>query len=113
VRQEVPTGVTVLRLVFPTTEDSDYMDMPDATTTQALEAITEILEQQEENLELVGKQEWMEKQLSKDNLKVPLSDIESIETKMFENYFQQGAKTMGSTTKEIWHFAIAGTTKAT
>jgi hypothetical protein len=48
VKQDVPTGMTVLRLVLPTTEDSYYMDMPDATTTQALEAIMEILEQQEE-----------------------------------------------------------------
>jgi hypothetical protein len=60
VKQEVPTGVTVLRLVLPTTEDSYYMDMPNATTAQALEAIMEILEQQEENLQLVGKQVWME-----------------------------------------------------
>jgi hypothetical protein len=30
VKQEVPTGVTVLRLVLPTTEDSYYTDMPDA-----------------------------------------------------------------------------------
>jgi hypothetical protein len=37
VKQEVPTGVTVLRLVLPTTEDSYYMDMPDTTTAQALE----------------------------------------------------------------------------
>jgi protoporphyrinogen oxidase len=58
VKQEAPTGVTVLRLVLPTTEDSYYTDMPDATTAQALEAIMEILEQQEENLKLVGKQEW-------------------------------------------------------
>jgi hypothetical protein len=56
VKQEVPTGMTVLCLVLPTTEDSYYMDMPNATTTQALEAIMEILEQQEENLKLVGKQ---------------------------------------------------------
>jgi hypothetical protein len=29
---------------------------------------------------------------------------------MFESYFQQGTKTVGAITKEIWHFAIAGTT---
>jgi hypothetical protein len=101
VKQEVPTGVTVLNLVLPTTEDSYYMDMPDATTAQALEAIMEILDQQEENLKLVGKQEWMEEWLSKDNPQVPLSGIEKFERKMFDNYFQQGIKTVGSNTKEI------------
>jgi hypothetical protein len=109
VKQEVPTGVTVLRLALPTTEDSYYTDMPDATTAQALEAIMEILEQQEENLELVGKQEWMEEWSSKDNPKVPLSGIEKVEKKMFDNYFQQGVETVGNTTKEIWRFAISGT----
>jgi hypothetical protein len=29
---------------------------------------------------------------------------------MFESYFQQGTKTVGGSIKEIWHFAIAGTT---
>jgi hypothetical protein len=110
VKQEVPTGVTVLHLVLPTTEDSYYTDMPSATTAQALEAIMEILEQQEEDLKLVGKQEWMEEWLSNDNPQVPLSGIEKIESKMFDNYFQQGVETVGSNTKEIWHFAILGTT---
>jgi hypothetical protein len=43
VKQEVPTGMTVLRLVLPTTEDSYYTDMPDTTTAQALEVIMESL----------------------------------------------------------------------
>jgi hypothetical protein len=102
VKQEVPTGVTVVRLVLPTTESSYYTDMPNATTAQALEAIMEILEQQEENLKLVGKQEWMEEWLSNDNPQVPLSGIEKIKSKMFDNYFQQGLETVGSNTKEIW-----------
>jgi hypothetical protein len=102
VKQEVPTGVIILRLVLPTTEDSYYTDMPEATTAQVLEAIMEILEQQEENLELVGKQEWTEEWPSKDNPKVPLSGIEKVEKKMFDNYFQQGVETVGNTTKEIW-----------
>jgi hypothetical protein len=109
VKQEVPTGVTVLCLMLPTTEDSYYMDMPDATIAQALKAIMEILEQQEENLQLVGKQEWMEEWPSKDNPQVPLSGIEKIERKMFDNYFQQGVETVGGSTKEIWRFAISGT----
>jgi hypothetical protein len=28
---------------------------------------------------------------------------------MFNNYFQQGVETVGSSTKEIWRFAISGT----
>jgi hypothetical protein len=38
-------------------QQSYYTDMPDATTAQALKAIMEILEQQEENLKLVVKPE--------------------------------------------------------
>jgi hypothetical protein len=54
--------------VFPTaTEENYYTDTLDATTTQALEVFIEILEQQEENLELASKQEWMEEWLSKNN----------------------------------------------
>jgi hypothetical protein len=98
VKQEVPTGMTVLRLVLPTT-DCYYTDMPNATTAQALEAIMEILKQQEENLKLVGKQEWMEEWSSNDNPQVPLSGIKKIKMKMFDNYFQQGIKTVGSNTK--------------
>jgi hypothetical protein len=37
VKQDVPTSMTVLHLVLPTTEDKYYMDMPNATTVQALE----------------------------------------------------------------------------
>jgi hypothetical protein len=108
------TRVTVLRLVLPTTEDSYYTDMPNATTAQALEGIMEILEQQEENLKLVGKQEWMEEWPSKDNPQVPLSGIEKVKRKMFNNYFQQGVEAVGNSTKEIWCFAISGvSTKAT
>jgi hypothetical protein len=59
-KQELPTGVTVLRLVFPMTDDSHYMDLPEATTEQALDTIIRIIKYQEENLELVGNQEWME-----------------------------------------------------
>jgi hypothetical protein len=69
----------------------------------------EILEQQEENLKLVSKQEWMEEWPTNDSLQVPLSQIKKIESKMFDDYFQQGVKTVGSNTKEIWRFAISGT----
>jgi hypothetical protein len=96
-------------LVLPTTEDKYYTDMPNTTTAQALQTIIEIPEQPEENLKLVGKQEWMEEWLPTDSLCIPLSDIERIDTKMFQSYFQQGTKTVGAITKEIWHFAIAGT----
>jgi hypothetical protein len=43
VKEEVLRGMTVLRLVLPTTEDKYYMDMPNATTAQALETIIKIL----------------------------------------------------------------------
>jgi hypothetical protein len=51
----------------------------------------------------------MEEWSSKDNPKVPLSGIEKVEKKMFDNYFQQGIETVGNTTKEIWQFVISGT----
>jgi hypothetical protein len=43
VKREALTGMTVLHLVFPTTDKSCYMDMPNATTAQALKVIVEIL----------------------------------------------------------------------
>jgi hypothetical protein len=91
VKQGVPTGMTVLCLVLPTTEDSYYTDMPNATTVQALEAITEILEQQE-NLKLVGKQEWMEEWPSKDNPQVPLSGIEKIKGRCLITIFNKASR---------------------
>jgi hypothetical protein len=50
------------------TEDNYYMDLDNATTKQALESILDILENQEEGLALVGKQEWMENWSKQDNL---------------------------------------------
>jgi hypothetical protein len=60
VKQDMPTGVTVLRLVFPMAHDDYYADLDNATTEQALESILDILENKEEGLALIGKQEWME-----------------------------------------------------
>jgi hypothetical protein len=100
VKEEVLRGMTVLCLVLPTTEDKYYMDMPNATTAQALKTI----------IKIVGKQEWMEEWSPDDNLCIPLSNIRKIKTKMFESYFQQGTETVGAITKEIWQLTIAGTT---
>jgi hypothetical protein len=36
------------------------MDLDNATTEQSLETILDIMENQEEGLALIGKQEWME-----------------------------------------------------
>jgi hypothetical protein len=47
VKQDVPIGVTVLRLVFLVTKDNYYVDLDDAITEQELESILEILENQE------------------------------------------------------------------
>jgi hypothetical protein len=44
VKQDIPTGATVLRLVFPMTNNDYYADLDDATTDQALETILDILE---------------------------------------------------------------------
>jgi hypothetical protein len=81
VKQEVPTGVTVLRLVLPMTVNN-YMDFDNATTEQALESILDILEYQEEGIALVGKQEWMETWKKQDNLCTLLSNIGEIKQDM-------------------------------
>jgi hypothetical protein len=60
VKQELLTGVIVLWLVFPMTDESIYADLPKATTKQALDTVIRIIKYQEENLALVGNQEWME-----------------------------------------------------
>jgi hypothetical protein len=104
----VPTSVTVLQLVFPMTKDDHYMDLFDATTKQALESILDILENQEEGLALVGKQEWMENWTKQDTPHTQLSEISEIEQDMLMNYFQQGSEKVGGSTKEVWHFATAG-----
>jgi hypothetical protein len=110
VKQEVPIGVTVLRLVLPMTKDDYYMDLDDATTKQVLESILEILENQEEGIALVGKQEWMETWSKQDNPRVLLSDIQEIEEATLMNYFQQGTEKVGENNKEVWRFAISGST---
>jgi hypothetical protein len=110
VKQEVPIGVTVLRLVLPMTKDDYYMDLDDATTEQVLESIIEILENQEEGIALVGKQEWMEAWSKQDNPRILLSDIQEIEEPTLMNYFQQGTEKVGDNNKEVWRFAISGST---
>jgi hypothetical protein len=113
VKQNVPTGVTVLRLVLPKTEDDYYEDLDDATTEQALEAILDIMENQEEGLALVGKQEWMESWSKQDNPRIQLSDISELEQDMLTNYFQQGSEKVGGRNKEVWRFAVAGSSDTT
>jgi hypothetical protein len=110
VKQEVPIGVTVLRLVLPMTKDDFYMDLDNATTKQVLEAILDILENQEEGISLVGKQEWMEAWSKQDNPRVLLSEIQEIEPTMLPNYLQQSTKKVGENNKEVWRFAISGST---
>jgi hypothetical protein len=57
------------------TENNYYVDLDDTTTKQALESILDILENQEEGLALVEKQEWMESWSKQDNPYIQLSDI--------------------------------------
>jgi hypothetical protein len=85
VKQKVPTSVTVLRLVFLMTKDNYYKDLDDATTEQALESILDIMENQEEGLALVGKQEWMESWSKQDNPHFQLSDISELEQDTLTN----------------------------
>jgi hypothetical protein len=108
VKQDMLTGATVLRLVFPMTNNDYYADLDDATTEQALETILDILENQEEGLALLGKQEWMENWPTKDNHCALLCDISNMDQEQITNYFQQGFEKVGRTTKEVWRFAIAG-----
>jgi hypothetical protein len=107
VKQEVPTSMTVLRLVFLMTEDNYYVDLDNATTEQALESILNILKNQDEGLALVGKQEWMESWSEQDNPHIQLSEISEIEQDTLTNYFQQGSGKVGGSKKEVWCFAIA------
>jgi hypothetical protein len=106
VKQDIPTGATELRLVFPMTDDDYYADLDDATTEQALETILDILENQEEGITLLGKQEWMEAWPKQDINCTLLSDIENIKQETIANYFQQGFEKVGGNT--VWCFAIAG-----
>jgi hypothetical protein len=100
--------MTVLRLVFPMTDDNHYMDLPEATMEQALDTIIGIIEYQEENLELVGNQEWLEEWNTQDNPRKVLSDINKLGPETIKNYFQQGSENVGGYLKEVWRFAIAG-----
>jgi hypothetical protein len=96
VKQEVPIGMTVLRLVLPMKKYGYYMDLDNVTAEQVLESILNILENQEEGIALEGKQEWMETWLQKqDNPQVFLSNIQEIEQEMLTNYFQQGTEKVG------------------
>jgi hypothetical protein len=108
VKQEVPTGVTVVRLVFLMTEDNYYKDLDNTTTEQALESILDILKNQDEGLALVGKQEWMESWSKQNNPHIQLSAISETEQDTLTNYFQQGSEKVGRSKKEVWRFTIAG-----
>jgi hypothetical protein len=112
VKQKVPTGVTVLRLVFLMTKDNYCKDLDDATTKQALESILDIMEKQEEGLALVGKQ-WMESWFKQDNPHIQLSNISDLKQDMLTNYFQQGSEKVGRRNKEAWRFAVAGSSDTT
>jgi hypothetical protein len=90
------------------TKDDYYMDLDDATTKQVLESILDILENQEEGIALVGKQEWMETLSKQDNPCVLLSDIQEIKEATLMNYFQQGTEKVGENNKEVRRFAISG-----
>jgi hypothetical protein len=105
VKELMPIGVTALRLVFPMTSNNYIRALNEATTEQALEAILGILENQEEDIALVGKQEWMQSWPKHTN---PISDINEIAQDTLTNYFQQGSEKVGGNIKEIWRFALAG-----
>jgi hypothetical protein len=90
------------------TKDDYDMDLDNTTTKQVLESILNILENQEEGIALVGKQEWMETWSKQDNPCVFLSDIQEIKQAMLMNYFQQGTEKVGENTKKVWRFAISG-----
>jgi hypothetical protein len=108
VKQVMLTSLTVLRLVFPMTNNNNYMDLLEATTKQALEAIIGILEIQEEGLELVRKQGWMETWPMQDNPCTLLSNIEEIKQETFDQLLSTRLRKLGGSVKEVWHFAIAG-----
>jgi hypothetical protein len=108
VKEELPIGMTVLRLVFPMTEDNQYIDLPEANTEQALDMIIGIIKYQEENLELVGNQEWMQEWQTSNNPCKLLSNINKLDPATAKNYFQQGSESVGGYLKEVWRFAIAG-----
>jgi hypothetical protein len=91
-KQELLTGVTVLWLVLPMTNNNHYMDIPEATTKQALDTIIGVIKYQEENLELVENQEQMEEWQTQDNIK-------KLGPAMAKNYFQQGSGNVGSYNK--------------
>jgi hypothetical protein len=90
------------------TNNNHYMDLPEATTEQTLDTIIRIIEYQEENLELVGNQEWLEGWKTQDNPCKLLSNINKLGLATFINYFQQGSENIGGHLKEVWRFAIAG-----
>jgi hypothetical protein len=101
-------SVTALWLVFPMTSDNHYKDLNKVTTEQAIKSILGILENQEEDIALVGKQEWMQSWPKCTNPCIPISNINEIAQDTMTNYFQQGSEKAGGNIKEIWRFAIAG-----
>jgi hypothetical protein len=80
VKEVLPISVTVLQLVFPMTAEDCYEGLNEATTEQALEAILGILENQEEDITLVGKQEWMQSWPKHTNPHTLISNINEIKT---------------------------------
>jgi hypothetical protein len=64
------------------TNDDYYADLDDATTEQALETILDILENQEEGITLLGKQEWMEAWPEQDINHTLLSNHELFPTRL-------------------------------
>jgi hypothetical protein len=75
VKEVMPIGVTV---VFPMTSDDYYEDLNEATAEQAIKSILGILENQEEDIALVRKQEWMQSWPKHTNPCIPISNINKI-----------------------------------
>jgi hypothetical protein len=85
------------------TSNNYYEDLNEATTEQAIESILGILENQEEDIALVRKQEWMQSWPKHTNPHIPISDNNEIAQDTMTNYFQQGSEKAGGNIKEIWH----------
>jgi hypothetical protein len=69
------------------TDDNHYLDLPKATTKQALDTFIGIIKYQEENLGLVGNQEWMEEWQTQNNPHKLLSNINKLGPATAKNYF--------------------------
>jgi hypothetical protein len=71
VKEVMPIGILM-------TSNNYYKDLNKATTKQTLKAILSILENQEEDIALVGKQEWMQSWPKHTNPCTPIINIHEI-----------------------------------